>query len=376
MDPNLSELFRRNDIERVAQQISDPVARLQYIRTTVSREKAVSRRWALLGIAASALPLWSDARRPKSEPAVLTPPVVPAPKAAGAAPDVWPVEHNQEFDLYSNGLRVENRLEVANEQLAYAPLDRDSLAPGRERTQPAGIVFHTTESDQAPFESKHKPALKRIGRNVLLYVRRMRAYHFVIDRFGRVNRVVSESDRANHAGHSIWGDRRWIYLDLNNSFLAVAFEAQSKAEPAPLTSAQVAAGRALTEALRSRYGLAAENCVTHAQVSVNPSNKRIGWHTDWVCGFPFREVGLPDNYTIPNPGLARFGFEYDPPYLNSCGPEMRDSVAAAEEQVRFAASQRGLSVYRYRIVLQQEYAKAEASLRSRSTAEEKEYDQN
>jgi hypothetical protein len=38
--------------------------------------------------------------------------------------------------------------------------------------------------------------------------------------------------------------------------------------------------------------------VVHAQVSINPGNRRIGWHTDWGAGFPFREIGLPDNYQI------------------------------------------------------------------------------
>jgi N-acetyl-anhydromuramyl-L-alanine amidase AmpD len=47
--------------------------------------------------------------------------------------------------------------------------------------------------------------LKRIGESLLAYVRRKQAYNFVIDRFGRVYRVVPESDAANHAGNSIRG---------------------------------------------------------------------------------------------------------------------------------------------------------------------------
>ena len=60
--------------------------------------------------------------------------------------------------------------------------------------------------------------------------RHHRAYHFVIDRFGRVHRIVVESDAANHAGHSVWADSKWLYLHLNDGFLSVAFEARMQAD--------------------------------------------------------------------------------------------------------------------------------------------------
>ena len=110
------------------------------------------------------------------------------------------------------------------------------------------------------------------------YVSRRRSYHFVIDRFGRVFRIVQESDLANHAGHSVWADQKWIYVNLNESFFGVAFEAQTRHadEPSPLNPAQVHAGRILTDMLRAIYGIPPENCVTHAQVSVNPGNRHAG----------------------------------------------------------------------------------------------------
>lgn len=367
--------MRRTDIECAAQEIRDPIQRLRYVRSATAAEATqVSRRRVVwLGLAAAVLPMRSDTGRGHS--GVRSIPAAPRP-AAGAMPNVWPVEQNAEYDLYSNGIRIENRFTVANEPRSYVLLFRDSLAVGPRRSQPAGIVFHTTESDQAPFESREKPALKRIGKEVLLYVRNKRAYHFLIDRFGQVHRVVAESDAANHAGHSIWADSRWIYLDLNPSFLGVAFEARMQAGERPLTAAQVVAARGLTEVLRSKYNLPAENCVTHAQVSVNPSNMRIGWHTDWISGFPFREVGLPNNYQIPNPSLCCFGFQYDPVYLDSSGADVRKSLAAAEERVRLSAAARGLTISEYRRVLQQQYVKALASLRTRSTPEENDYEQN
>ena len=50
-----------------------------------------------------------------------------------------------------------------------------------------------------------------------------RCYHFVIDRFGQVFRVVRESDVANHAGNSVWADDKSVYVNLNSSFLGIAF---------------------------------------------------------------------------------------------------------------------------------------------------------
>jgi hypothetical protein len=51
-----------------------------------------------------------------------------------------------------------------------------------------GKLFHTTESQQAPFEAGENRHLKRIGESALAQVRRNRSYNFLIDRFGRVYR--------------------------------------------------------------------------------------------------------------------------------------------------------------------------------------------
>ena len=34
---------------------------------------------------------------------------------ASEMPDIWPVEQTSEYDLYSNGLRIENQLAISNE---------------------------------------------------------------------------------------------------------------------------------------------------------------------------------------------------------------------------------------------------------------------
>jgi hypothetical protein len=240
-------------------------------------------------------------------------PAPPPPSNTLPSSKVWKVDHTGDSETYSNGLRIDNAFAV----------------PNRPRAASAGIVFHATESAQAPFEAEHNDALKRIGESLLDYVRRRQAYHFVIDRFGRVFRVVEESAAANHAGHSVWGDRDHLYLDLNETFLGVAFEARGE-----ITAAQIRSGAMLTEMLRAAYNIPAENCVTHAQVSVNPSNMRIGYHVDWAAAFPFAELGLPDNYAIPPPAVWAFGFEADESYRGVAGEPLRRAVTAAEAAVQ------------------------------------------
>jgi len=373
---HLEAFFGVAAIERRAQEYSDPVERLRYLRHAAAvRQYRSRRRWIpCLALVMATVTLRSDAINRE------TPARRPRAAAAGQPvfeiPNVWPVEQTSEYDLYSNGLRIENRLAISNEPRSYHLVERSSGALGPVRAQPAGIVFHTTEGDEAPFEPAQRQALKRIGQALLLYVRSKRAYHFVIDRFGRVHRIVVESDAANHAGHSIWADSRWSYVGLNRSFLGVAFEARMRPDQPPITEAQLRAGKALTEMLRSKYNLPAENCVAHAQVSVNPSNMRIGWHTDWGANFPFWQMGLPDNYRIPNPSLYLFGFQYDPVYTSATGTDLWTGLALAEEQVRQGAAQHRVTPAEYRKVLQQRFRDAQSALQNESADEENRHDSN
>ena len=175
--------------------------------------------------------------------------------------------------------------------------------------------------------------------------------------------MVEESDAANHVGKSVWADSGGIYVNLNDSFLGIAFEGQTGAADA-VTPAQISAGKQPpTEMLRSRYHIPAESCVTHAQVSVNPSNMRIGWHTDWAADFPFAALGLPDNYSIAIPSVARVRIrlrlgvpEGDRKPLEGPGPRAKD------HQVRRQAVAEGLSTGRYQKILQHRYRDVEAFL--------------
>ncbi len=363
------------NIQLRAQRIHDPVERLRYLRqvTTDSESGRTSKGSRVIASAlvlmGMVIPLSSDAL---VRVHVLTPPpAAPSTTSTANLKPVWPVEQNKDYDLYSNGLRIENDLAVANHARSYHLIPATpSDDPGPLRAQPAGIVFHTTESDQAPFEPGQSRALQRIGRELLLYVRHKRAYHFVIDRFGRVHRIVVESDTANHAGHSVWADAQWLYVGLNASFLGVAFEAQTQNGTEPVNQAQIHAARTLTEMLRAKYNLPEENCVTHAQVSVNPANMRIGWHTDWGSRFPFEAVGLANNYERPNPGLYEFGFDYDPIYRKSTGPDLWKGLDRGEQQLRENAARQGVTAGAFKKFLQQRYRTLESALRDPEAVEE------
>jgi hypothetical protein len=278
---------------------------------------------------------------------------------------VWLVERSDRLELYSNGLRIDVTFAVSNRPRRHFPIF--PLAGGErqqaEGSAPVGIVYHTTESNLAPFEEEENHQLQRLGRNLIDVVQHDRSYHYLIDRFGRVFRVVQESDAANHAGTSVWADGHGVYVNLNDSFLGVSFEGQTGSVD-EVTPAQVVSGKVLTEMLRSRYGILAENCVTHAQVSVNPRNMHIGDHTDWAGQFPFAGVGLPDNYSIPLASLRVFGFEYDAVFLRATGTRWR-GLDLAEFDVARAAAVEGLETGRYRALLQHRYKNIASALKEK-----------
>jgi hypothetical protein len=89
---------------------------------------------------------------------------------------------------------------------------------------------------------------------------------------------------------------------------------------------------------------------------VNAHNFRVGYHTDWAKGFPFAELGLPDNYELPLPSLLLFGFEADSSFVELSGMGLRGALSQAEQQVEQAAATRRISVARYRADLKKRYA--------------------
>lgn len=394
---------RQNLVEWRAGQIDDPVERLRFLRQAAERapERASgplnrllpaefwrSRgNWIVLGVTLltflSLTPGHTTSRVPaaKESPkqSIKTAPdrpVVAFHERSGQRPSaVWLIDTRDGVENYSNGLRIDNKYAVANEPRAeYAIYGYGKTGEGvaATRNDPAGIVYHTTESHLAPFEPKQSRRIQRIGAAVIEHARENRSYHFVIDRFGRVFRIVKESDIANHAGMSVWGDERGAYVNLNASFLAIAFEtATAETEIPDATPAQVISGRVLTEMLRARYKIPAANCVTHAQVSVNASNMLIGYHTDWAASFPFGELGLPDNYLTPPPSMIAFGFGYDGHYVEQTGNRVWQGLLAAEYQVQRQAAAAAMPVPKYISALQQRYRQIIAVLKSKSPEKEK-----
>ncbi len=125
----------------------------------------------------------------------------------------------------------------------------------------------------------------------------------------------------------------------------------------------------LTEMLRFVYKIPADHCVTHAQVSVNPSNMLVGYHTDWASGFPFAQLGLPDNYARPLPAIWAYGFESGPEFSQWAGSRLGTGLEAGEAELFAAAEGSGRSLRNYRKLLQNQYRTRLAEVRRANSAE-------
>ena len=275
------------------------------------------------------------------EAAVETLPTLP-PGLTPAA--VWLVEKGEGSEQYSNGLRIDTSHAVAGEPRRYQVFDEAGGLLPEVHDQPVGLLFHTSESDIWPLEASFNEPLRDSSQRLLRYLQRNRTYHYLVDRFGRVFRVVNEDCKANHAGYAVWANEGRVYLSLNNAFLGVAFESRWEGGKAlPITQAQLAAGRNLTDYLRQRYAIAASMCVAHGLASVNPKKHLIGHHMDWSRGFPWAAFGLPDQYQTVAPAVSLFGFGYDTDFLKVLA-EPWEGVRGGERRLSGEAARRGVTV--------------------------------
>ena len=346
----------------------------------------------LVGAAGLALAAYPRARGPAAvEPAALAPlppsaPLPPLPVAEelpgvprAVAPDrIWMVESGKGFELYSNGLRIDTSYAVAGEPRRYRVLDVQRGAFGEPQERPVGIVFHTSESDIWPLEESFNGRLRDSSQNLLHYLRKNKVYHYLIDRFGQVFRVVDEQTKANHAGMSVWSTGSRVYLNLNGPTIGVSFETRWEGGRAlPITRAQLEAGRSLTDYLRQKWSIEPELCVTHGLASVSPRKHLIGHHVDWARGFPFAAFGLPDQYLRPSPAVALFGFTHDEELIARMG-EPWPGVASAERELQAEAAARGLTpadlrrekTSRYDRWLAEQAADADAAANTSAEAQE------
>jgi hypothetical protein len=276
--------------------------------------------------------------------------------ARGIAPSaIWLVEKGKGFEQYSNGLRIDTSLSIAGTPREFRIFGAQGLQP-ELHTRPIGILFHTSESDVWPLEASFNDNLRGSSQNLLRYVRKNRLYHYVIDRFGRVYRLVAEDAKANHAGHSIWEDDGRIVLNLNHAFLGVSFETRWEGGRAlPITRAQFSGGRDLADHLRHKWGIVPGMCVTHGLTSVNPKKYLIGHHVDWARGFPFAAFGLPDQYARPLPSIERFGFGYDEELLEKMTGDLWPGVADGEQALGREAALLGRTVDEIRVGKRAQY---------------------
>lgn len=374
-----------------AQQIKDPIKRLRYLKSVgvnpdqmrkappIPLDKAAA---ALLLLIAASLLFFriggSSARAVGKQPqsrtqsqARLNRQYVLEPLTASEK-KVWLVEKRPGGEeVYSNGLRIETASTAANTPRADRTIDIDGLPFVTGAAKPAGIVFHTTESHIATFDADNNLKLQRVGKWLIDYVAQNHFYHYLIDRFGRVHRVVPENDVAHHAGRSVWADQKNTYVDLNGSFLAISLESETQRGVLisdSVTPAQLHALRTLTVMLRLKYNIDEANCVTHAQVSVNPDNFRIGAHTDWASNFPFGEVGLPDNYLRTSPAMLAFGFQYDDDYKLATGARMWKGLEASDQRLAADAASAGRPVAEHRNQLKRRYRAALDAIKASSSS--------
>ena len=290
----------------------------------------------VMAAAGLALASYPRAHGPEAKPpAAAAPQPRPTAQAAldpprGGTPErIWLVDSGAAFELYSNGLRIDTSWAVRGEARRYRVFTKDGGMGTEVLDRPVGIVFHTSESDIWPLEESFNQKLRDSSQDLLRYLRRNQVYHYLIDRFGRVYRVVEEKDKANHAGMSVWGAGDRLYLNLNGATIGISYETRWEGGAAlPITRAQLEAGRSLTDYLRHKWTLAPEMCVTHGLASVNPRKHLIGHHLDWARGFPFAAYSLPDQYQVASPAVQLFGFSYDERFLAVLGEPWPGVIAA------------------------------------------------
>jgi N-acetylmuramoyl-L-alanine amidase len=326
------------------------------------RRKPVSRAGFLLVVlvvVAGLAAVWSRTQQLEAEAASVESSAVPVVKtpipavAEGLAklPDalqpqsIWLVESKNATEEYSNGLRIDTTYAVKGDPRRHRVFELPDGRLGPVSTEPVGILFHTSESDIWALEEGNNDRLRHNSQNLLKYIQRNKCYHYVIDRFGRVYRVVDEGTRANHAGFGVWRRDNHLYMNLNSQFLGICFETRWEGGKAlPITKAQLTAGRDLTDYLRTRYKILPEMCTAHGLTSVNPRKHLIGHHIDWARGFPFDAFGLPDQYNRPDPAVVLFGFGYDEEFLSRMMGDPWTGVHEGERAFEQEARQQGRTV--------------------------------
>ena len=296
---------------------------------------------------------------------------------------IWLVEKTSDREFYSNRLQIITTHTISNIPREYYRFPKKSnYMPVNSKIADkiSGIVYHASESDLYPFMPEMNHSILKYSKQLIRYLQRKKSYHFFIDRFGRVYRLVREDHAAFHAGNSIWADDKEIYLNLNHAFIGICFEGkdfeeinikkqkkgQSKKSKQPrlrptgissFNEAQLRSGKELTDWLRVKYNIPQQNCVPHALISVNPHRMLIGYHLDLARGFPFAKFGLSDKYQEPLPSMVEFGFLYDNYFEKIFNGKLWRGIRFSEEILQRKAENSGMSFSDYRKSLQRRFSR-------------------
>ncbi len=281
---------------------------------------------------------------------------------------IWLVEQSEDLEVYSNRLRIITSETVSHVERNYLVFPKSlNQLPGVEKTTNhiKGILYHSSESDILPLSEKLNNNIKKSSMQLLKYVQRIKSYNYLIDRYGRVYRIIPDSQAAFHAGNSIWADDETIYLNLNHAFIGICFEGRDFApkglgitakDHSSINDVQIKSARELTDWLRFKYKINEMNCVSHGLTSINPTKKLIGYHMDLAKGFPFSKMGLSDKYNVPLPSMVLFGFTYDDYYLSVFKNRLCEGIRISEKKIQEKAGSNHLNAGEYRRILNNRFS--------------------
>jgi hypothetical protein len=287
---------------------------------------------------------------------------------------IWMVEKSDDSEYYSNRLKINTTQTIENIPRGYylfKKADGKLLQQGVFTNQIKGILYHASESDVFAYRPEMTQSIKEYSRLLIRYLNKKKAYHYFIDRFGKIYRLIQDDHVAFHSGNSIWADDEFLYLDLNHAFIGVCFEGkdfeaikpsdtslQNENHPAifpmersSINEAQLISGKELTDWLRVKYKISQNNCIPHGLVSVNPYDRLIGHHLDLSHGFPFDFFEISNKYEEPIPAITEFGFTYDNYFVEIFQGKLWAGIAASEKIITMRANGKHMSVVDYRKML-------------------------
>ena len=305
---------------------------------------------------------------------------------------IWMVEKTDTSEFYSNRLEIDTTTATENVPRGYYlfPRGQDNfLETGVFTNQIKGILYHASESDVFAYRPEMTQSIREYSRLLVRYLKKRKAYHYFIDRFGKIYRLVKEDQAAFHSGNSIWADAQFLYLDLNHAFIGICFEGKDfeDADPAAMpkdgegqpkivpmekssiNEAQLISGKELTDWLRVKYKIAQGNCIPHGLASVNPYDQLIGHHLDLSHGFPFDFFEISNKYDESIPAITEFGFTYDNYFVEIFQGNIWPGIDLSERMLRMRAGAKHMPLESYRRQLNEKFKQVFGWLRNHQTAQ-------